>query len=37
MTDIVDDELLMMDEDGGEETLDIAEDDFDEEFDPVEE
>ena len=37
MTDIVDDELLMMDEDGDEETLDIAEDDFDEEFDPVEE
>ena len=36
-TDIVDDELLMMDEDGDEETLDIAEDDFDEEFDPVEE
>ena len=37
MTDIVDDELLMMDEDGDEETLDIAEDDFDEEFEPVEE
>ncbi len=38
MTDIVDDdELLMMDEDEDEETLDIAEDDFDEEFDPVEE
>ncbi len=35
-TDIVeDDELLMMDED--DEALDIAEEDFDEEFDPVEE
>ena len=35
-TDIVeDDELLMMDED--DDALDIAEDDFDEEFDPVEE
>ena len=31
------DELLMMDEDDEEETLDIAEDEFDEEFDPVEE
>ena len=37
-TDIVeDDELLMMDEDEGDDALDIAEDDFDEEFDPVEE
>ena len=37
-TDIVeDDELLMMDEDEDEDALDIAEDDFDEEFDPVEE
>ena len=37
-TDIVeDDELLMMDEDEDDDALDIAEDDFDEEFDPVEE
>ena len=37
-TDIVEDyELLMMDEDEDDDALDIAEDDFDEEFDPVEE
>ena len=37
-TDVVeDDELLMMDEDEDDDALDIAEDDFDEEFDPVEE
>ena len=37
-TDIVeDDELLMMDEDEDDDALDIAEDDFDEDFDPVEE